>query len=277
MERRRVRPWTDFKYLARGPNMERCRVRPWTNFKYLARGPNMERCRVRPWTNFKYLAQGPNMERCRVRPWTNFKYLAWGPNMESLPMANTHNLQPLSTSTSFPALLSSSSVGYEWVDETLLPPAPVGTTRASLASISLWPVPLLSGNVLKTLGVVFPLPVFETDMLRALGIAPSQLHPSAWASLRAFRFICPSLFLYYHIVHVSKKVSWVHLIPHLDCPLLIEYTILTTHFCHEFVKLRVIENASFISDKRPRTPKEFVLRGSAEDNSRPWVQGYAQK
>ncbi|RDX76825.1 hypothetical protein CR513_43120, partial [Mucuna pruriens] len=156
-------------------------------------------------------------------------------------MANTFNPKASSSSVSAPTLLC------------LLPSITIGSMTLC------W---LASRRVLNTLGAVFPLPVFENDMLRTLGIAPSQLHPSSWASLRAFQFLChflfllpsDSLFLYYHTIHVSKKVSWIRLVPHPDRPLLTEYIIPTSHFCHDFVKLKVIENVSFISDKRPFIP-----------------------
>ncbi|MCH88070.1 hypothetical protein A2U01_0008951 [Trifolium medium] len=42
--------------------------------------------------------------------------------------------------------------------------------------------------VLQELGVFFPLTDFEVGVLRHLRLAPSQLHPLAWANLKSFQY-----------------------------------------------------------------------------------------
>lgn len=65
------------------------------------------------------------------------------------------------------------------------------------------------------LGVKLPFSDFECGMLRALNIAPSQLHPNSWGFLRAFTILChgigsePSvgLFLSFFQAKSSPKVG----------------------------------------------------------------------
>jgi len=45
------------------------------------------------------------------------------------------------------------------------------------------------------LHVRLPLDDFTMGVLRALNVAPTQLHPNSWAYLQAFRVLCESLYL----------------------------------------------------------------------------------
>ena len=70
-------------------------------------------------------------------------------------------------------------------------------------------------SVLTDLGVTLPFDSCTGNVLRSLGIAPSQLHPNGWAALQAFRMLCrgigliPSaqIFLNNHTVRVGKSVG----------------------------------------------------------------------
>jgi len=45
------------------------------------------------------------------------------------------------------------------------------------------------------LHVRLPLDNFSMGVLRALDVAPTQLHPNSWAYMQAFRILCQSLYL----------------------------------------------------------------------------------
>jgi len=45
------------------------------------------------------------------------------------------------------------------------------------------------------LHVRLPLDDFTMGVLRALNVAPTQLHPNSWAYMQAFRVLCQSLYL----------------------------------------------------------------------------------
>ncbi|RDX68677.1 hypothetical protein CR513_52309, partial [Mucuna pruriens] len=77
--------------------------------------------------------------------------------------------------------------------------------------------------VFRLLGVTLPFQHFEAEVLWALGLAPSQLHPSGWAVIQAFRLVCrfygvvptAALLLYFYYSDVPAPASWVCLIPGL--------------------------------------------------------------
>ena len=60
---------------------------------------------------------------------------------------------------------------------------------------------------------------FTMDVLRFLNIAPTQLHPNAWACIQAFRMVCQlfdlmpraGAFLFFYNTYSSNPVSWVSL------------------------------------------------------------------
>ena len=65
------------------------------------------------------------------------------------------------------------------------------------------------------LHVAFPFDDFTMGVFQTLNVAPSQLHPNTWVSLRTFRLICdvfclsptPSTFLSYYTSHLIELVS----------------------------------------------------------------------
>jgi len=70
------------------------------------------------------------------------------------------------------------------------------------------------------LHVSLPFNNFTMDVLQALNVAPTQLHPNTWASIQVFRLICnvlhfhptPSCFLSYSTSHSGELVLWHSLI-----------------------------------------------------------------
>jgi len=64
---------------------------------------------------------------------------------------------------------------------------------------------------------------FTMGVLRALNVAPTQLHPNSWAYLQAFRILCQSLyleptpyaFLYFYDTRPRWPATWLSLI---SCP-----------------------------------------------------------
>ncbi|RDX72394.1 hypothetical protein CR513_48130, partial [Mucuna pruriens] len=73
--------------------------------------------------------------------------------------------------------------------------------------------------VFSKLGLKLPLTAFEQTILRALNVAPTQLHPNSWAFVRAFELLCedlgqaPSLGVFFWFFRVKKtpKVGWMSL------------------------------------------------------------------
>ncbi|RDX84794.1 hypothetical protein CR513_34102, partial [Mucuna pruriens] len=74
-------------------------------------------------------------------------------------------------------------------------------------------------TVFKELGISLPFDFFFAEVLKTLGIAPSQLHPNSWAILRAFETVCqalsikptaPLLFSFY-TTQISRGTTWVSL------------------------------------------------------------------
>ena len=68
--------------------------------------------------------------------------------------------------------------------------------------------------------VRLPFDEFTMGVLRALNVAPTQLHPNSWASLQAFRLLAemfrlrlsPHVFLSFYSTRPSSPVKWVSLI-----------------------------------------------------------------
>jgi hypothetical protein len=51
-------------------------------------------------------------------------------------------------------------------------------------------------HFIKDFNLYFPFTSFQASMLRALNIAPTQLHPNSWAFIKAFELICFGLDIY---------------------------------------------------------------------------------
>ena len=68
--------------------------------------------------------------------------------------------------------------------------------------------------------VPMPFDEFTMGVLRLLNVAPTQLHPNAWASLQAFRALTevfrlnpsPKVFLSYYTTHPASPCKWVSLV-----------------------------------------------------------------
>ena len=73
--------------------------------------------------------------------------------------------------------------------------------------------------VFKRIGMRFPFSRFERELLTKINIAPAQLHPNAWAFVKAFGVLCgffgctPSVDVFLHFFEVKKqgKSLWVSL------------------------------------------------------------------
>lgn len=74
-------------------------------------------------------------------------------------------------------------------------------------------------NFFNQLHIRVPLTEFQTAVLHELNVAPTQLHPNAWATIQAFGALCLVVgvapivlaFLYYFDVRPSPKGGWVSL------------------------------------------------------------------
>ncbi|RDX86015.1 hypothetical protein CR513_32691, partial [Mucuna pruriens] len=114
-------------------------------------------------------------------------------------------------------------------------------------------------TVLADLGVVLPFEFFEADVLRMLGIAPSQLHPNGWAAIQAFKVVCltlgvlptTSIFLSHYTTRVGQSVGWVSLTPLPNTGLFTSYTASYKGFKSRFIKIKAAEVGHFCVDPRP--------------------------
>ncbi|RDX61429.1 hypothetical protein CR513_60346, partial [Mucuna pruriens] len=108
------------------------------------------------------------------------------------------------------------------------------------------------------LGVTFPFHHFEAEVLWALGLAPSQLHPNGWTVIQAFRLICRffgvvptvSLLLYFYQSDTPVLASWVRLIPKSGRDLFTEYEIPSSTFRPWFFKVSAAERRLFTTTAR---------------------------
>ncbi|RDX90749.1 hypothetical protein CR513_27360, partial [Mucuna pruriens] len=114
-------------------------------------------------------------------------------------------------------------------------------------------------TVLSDLGVTLPFDYFEADVLRILGIAPSQLHPNGWAAIQAFKVVCLTLgllptalvFLSHYTTRVGQSMGWVSLTPLPNTGLFTSYTASYKGFKSRFVKIQASEASHFCVDPRP--------------------------
>ncbi|RDX91808.1 hypothetical protein CR513_26165, partial [Mucuna pruriens] len=92
--------------------------------------------------------------------------------------------------------------------------------------------------VFRLLSVTLLFHHFEAEVLWVLGLAPSQLHPSGWAVIQAFRLVChffgvvpiAALLLYFYYSDVPTPASWVRLVPRTRRDLFSEYNISSPAF-----------------------------------------------
>ncbi|QCD87404.1 hypothetical protein DEO72_LG3g1938 [Vigna unguiculata] len=86
-------------------------------------------------------------------------------------------------------------------------------------------------------------------VLRALNVAPAQLHPNSWAYLQAFRVLCQSLylepspyaFLYFYDIRPRQLTTWLSLISRPSISKLDAFSQSFKHFKDGYFKVVVKE------------------------------------
>jgi len=103
---------------------------------------------------------------------------------------------------------------------------------------------------------------FTMGVLRALNVAPTQVHPNTWASLLAFRLLCdamrfrptPSSFLCYYGSHPGRLVSWLSLAGRPGHVLFDPFAVSYKRFKERFVKVVIwLEATTFFFDRAGRS------------------------
>ena len=102
------------------------------------------------------------------------------------------------------------------------------------------------------LHVSLPFNRFTMGVLRALNVAPTQIHPNTWASIQAFRLLCdvlrlcptPSSFLSYYTSHPAQPASWHSLIGRSGSVLFNSFAFSYKRFKERFVKVIVWPEAT---------------------------------
>ncbi|RDX92629.1 hypothetical protein CR513_25210, partial [Mucuna pruriens] len=107
--------------------------------------------------------------------------------------------------------------------------------------------------------VILPFDDFAANVLRILGVAPSQIHPNSWAAMQAFRVICRALAI----------LGWISLIPFPKRSLFTPFVASYKGFKECFVYIKSVAGTSFASDSEPlplywKYPSEFkgIKKGS---------------
>ncbi|QCD89722.1 hypothetical protein DEO72_LG4g668 [Vigna unguiculata] len=105
------------------------------------------------------------------------------------------------------------------------------------------------------LHVRLPLDDFTMGVLRALNVAPTQLHPNSWAYLQAFRILCKSLyleptpyaFLYFYDTKPQRPATWLSLISRPSISRLDAFSQSFKHFKDGYFKVVVKEGVEELS------------------------------
>jgi len=119
------------------------------------------------------------------------------------------------------------------------------------------------------LHVRLPFDDFTMGVLRALNVAPTQLHPNSWAYLQAFRILCKSLyleptpyaFLYFYDTRPRRSATWLSLISRPSISRLDAFSQSFKHFKDGYFKVVVKEggNAYFLNaDGSPKFPLSWT-------------------
>ncbi|QCE14641.1 hypothetical protein DEO72_LG11g1644 [Vigna unguiculata] len=90
---------------------------------------------------------------------------------------------------------------------------------------------------------------FTMGVLRALDVAPAQLHPNSWAYMQAFRILCQSLylepspyaFLYFYDTRPRQPITWLSLISRPNISRLDAFSQSFKHFKDGYFKVVVKE------------------------------------
>ena len=116
------------------------------------------------------------------------------------------------------------------------------------------------------LHVSLPYNKFTMGVLRALNVAPTQVHPNTWASLQAFRLLCdamrirptPSSFLCYYGSHLGRLASWLSLAGRLGHDLFNPFAVSYKRFKERFVKVVIRPEATtFFFDRAGQSQFPF--------------------
>jgi len=99
------------------------------------------------------------------------------------------------------------------------------------------------------LHIRLPFDDFTMGVLRALNVAPTQLHPNSWAYLQAFRILCESLylepspyaFLYFYDTRPRRLATWLSLISRPSISRLDAFSQSFKHFKDGYFKVVVKE------------------------------------
>jgi len=102
------------------------------------------------------------------------------------------------------------------------------------------------------LHVSLPFAKFTMGVLRALNVAPTQVHPNTWASLQAFRRMCdamqlrptPSSFLCYYGSHPGRLAFWLSLAGRPGHVLFDPFAVSYKRFKERFVKVVIRPEAT---------------------------------
>jgi len=94
-----------------------------------------------------------------------------------------------------------------------------------------------------------PLDDFTMGVLRALNVAPTQLHPNSWAYMQAFRVLCQSVylqpspyaFLYFYYTRPRQPTTWLSLISCPSISRLVAFSQSFKHFKDGYFKVVVKE------------------------------------
>jgi len=123
---------------------------------------------------------------------------------------------------------------------------------------------------------ILPLDEFSTGILRALNVAPAQLHSNSWAYIGGFQMLClglglnatQPLFLHHYCTRRGKKVGWVSMVSQSKNRLLNLFSSLYKCFKETFFKVLVKgESHQYVYDgdvpKFPlywtRSPTKYML------------------
>jgi len=119
------------------------------------------------------------------------------------------------------------------------------------------------------LHVRLPLDDFTMGVLRALNVAPTQLHRNSWAYFQAFRILCQSLylestpyaFLYFYDTRPRRPATWLSLISRPSISRLDAFSQSFKHFKDGYFKVIVKEGgkAYFLNaDGSPKFPLSWT-------------------
>jgi hypothetical protein len=120
-------------------------------------------------------------------------------------------------------------------------------------------------SVITNLNLWFPFTNFEFAILRALNVAPSQLHPNSWAFVKAYELVClglglePRLVVFFHFYYI-KSLSVGKLVSLSSQPNMGLFTLYASHvknFRNTFFRIRCgpqLSDLMFDKDGSPLFP-----------------------